>query len=412
MRAEASDLLPVDSGGECVGVVKSEDSYLPQEVVAAAERVLSARLVGVEPVGFEPRAWIRRLKLEGEPGSVVMKRSLREWPFRPDDPGHSAPWGLYPDWVGAHFLSLMHAAPEVSPRFLGGDLSVGAFFLEDIGDGPNLCDMLRSTDQRTAVSMFEDYMYALARMHALTRGRQDALRELWVRSVGRDPVAVVDDVTGMVERVGVAFASLGVHRSGEMDSQLRSVAQRLDDPGPLAVFIHGDPCPDNCQVDQRGRLRLFDFQAARFGHAFIDAVYPLVPFPTCWCCRSVPAKVTDALMAVYRAELSASVPAIAEDEPFEEAVGDGLAWWALSEAAYAPEVMDRIERSESDRTHMGFVIAEVRVRLTHQISTFIHWSESTGRLGALADALGVVVRAVGADTHLDGYPVFAGGNFD
>jgi hypothetical protein len=118
---------------------------------------------------FGAYPWIARCAVEGPPGwgvtSVIVKTR------RPD--GH---WRAG-DTTGrerAALTFLQEVGSDAGPRILAHDDALGFVVLEDLGSGSALEDLLVDDDPEAATAGFVALAEAVGRMHAWTRGRQDA----------------------------------------------------------------------------------------------------------------------------------------------------------------------------------------------------------------------------------------------
>src|SRR5690606_26468423 len=97
--------------------------------------------------------------------------------------------------------------------------------------------------------------------------------------------------------------AVGVVVDAAFDSDVQQVDALLAAPGPFRALTHGDPCPDNERLGPGGVV-FFDFEAGGYDHAFLDAAYLVMAFPTCWCVGNLPPEVLAEGQAVYRQTLA------------------------------------------------------------------------------------------------------------
>jgi hypothetical protein len=169
---------------------------------------------------------------------------------------------------------------------------------------------------------------SLGQMHAETIGQGERYREFRDALGPRVPQQRWHDLRQHRERLLQGFEAVGVAPAPGFDAEFEQVARSVDDPGPFLAYVHGDPCPDNCRI-QDGRLRLFDFVTGRFHHALSDAVYGRIPFPTCWCVNRLPPHVAPMMESAYRAELVRGCPEAADDTLFNRAIVHCCAAWLI-----------------------------------------------------------------------------------
>jgi hypothetical protein len=220
----------------------------------------------------------------------------------------------------------------------------------------------------------------LARVHGHTIGRFDAYQE--IRSgFGRYEPPSVSTPPAWLITVNDELSNLGIVAG---DSFLQSASELVETAGSDAPFfglVHGDPCPDNWLVTPSG-LRLFDFEFSGyrqdgFGLVTIDAVYPRMCFPTCWCTGATPAPLVERFESAYRTELATVCPAAADGQMFEEAMLLACgAWflstleWHLSKALQEDETWGR---------------AGIRARVLTRAAALLAACDRFGRLPALED---------------------------
>jgi hypothetical protein len=124
-------------------------------------------------------------------------------------------------------------------------------------------------------------------------------------------------------------------------------------------------------------LRLFDFEFSGFsadGFALvtIDAVYPRMCFPSCWCVGATPAALVERFEAAYRVELASNCPAAKDDSPFDEAMLLACGAWFLSTIAW------HLSKAMQEDSPWGR--AGLRSRVLTRTAAFI---EACDRFGSL-----------------------------
>jgi hypothetical protein len=181
----------------------------------------------------------------------------------------------------------------------------------------------------------------LGTLHALTIGKQadfDRIRD----ALGPRRAPDIDRIAALGPGLKETINSLGLAAPTGLDEELEGLATALQNPGPFLAFTHGDPCPDNwLRVD--GKLRLLDFEHARYRHALLDGVYGRIHFPTCWCVNRTPAHLPARMEAAYRAELQNGCPEAADDTLFGHAVVVACAFWAIGMCQWITERQRRDE---------------------------------------------------------------------
>jgi Phosphotransferase enzyme family len=358
-----------------------QDLFAP--ILAAAERLLSKEFGREVRLGDAARLsedgrrnlLLRSRDLSGGfPASFIIKKVVVD-AYDPDD---TASWDVrrfFSDWVGAQFLSAISDSPH-SPRFYGGDYSLGFFILEDLGHHRSLVEPLLEGDAATAEGALIKFSACLGALHAATIG-QSATFEGLFRAIRPQLGTLAQAATGLDDRVHQLQAGLdglGVRAEMGLPRELEAMVDAIESPGPFLSYIHGDPCPDN--VFWTGeQLRLIDFEFGRFGHALVDGTYGRMLFPTCWCANCLPSALVSKMEAVYRGELVKGCPEAQDDRIFETALARVCGFWLLSTLS-----RDLTRAVEADRT---WGIATLRQRLLARLEAFITTAEACDQLPAL-----------------------------
>jgi hypothetical protein len=352
-------------------------------VLAAAQRLLSkttgreVRLGNVARLSDDDR---RNLLLRardvagGSPGTFIIKQVVVDT----YDPENVESWDtrrFFSDWGGAQFLSATLGTSR-SPRFYGGDYSLGFFILEDLGDQRSLVEPLLEEDAASAERALLSFAACLGSVHAGTIGESADFEKL-LRAIAPHVGVLTRAATGFRERAAslqVCLDGLGVRAETTFRGDVEAVAAAIEDPGPFFSYIHGDPCPDN--ISWTGdELRLIDFEFGGFGHALIDATYGRMLFPTCWCASALPKGVVLRMESIYRAELANGCPEAEDDQIFGAAMTKVCGFWLLSTLG-----RDLARALEADGQ---WGIATMRQRLLARLQAFIATAEECGQLPAL-----------------------------
>jgi hypothetical protein len=367
---------------------------LPPETEALLHRAFgrSAELTSADDVApNRDRSRIWRLWLYGDsaPVSVILKQS------RGDD--EDATEHFLNESASLALLSSLDDA-AYAPRLYGADIQARLLLMEDLADGPSLADLLLGNDAEAAEAGLRAYMRSLGRMHAVTAGKADAFHQLRQGGDGRDQMARLQ--TGVREKIAKvpdAFASVHFEWTPGLVDDIQCVAEAMLTPGPLFALTHGDPCPDNNRLfvpaDRPGaieermvarsnrslpQLCHFDFEFAAFRHAFFDAAYARVPFPTCWCANRLPEYLVPLLEAEYRARIAGVIPEAMDDTWFGRAMTETCAYWLIRTAVDFDQVN---EAMREDRT---WGIATIRQRVIHRLDVFTRLAIANQHLEALA----------------------------
>ncbi len=278
------------------------------------------------------------------PETVVIKQVSPEG----YDPANPESWDtnrFFNDWAGARFLSTVAAAEGHGPAFYGGDSALGFIILEDMGNHSSLVEPLLEGNSTSASAALIAFAKRLGQMHASSIGKESLYREIqhnispiWAGIANKSSEVLLQEQGQQIAAFMEICTRLGVTPAVAVQQEYEIALQRVAEPGSFRAFIHGDPCPDNLFYHAPD-MRLIDFEFARFGHAFRDALYGRLPFPTCWCANTVPADVIDAMEQAYQAELANICPEVLDKQRFElEACAITAAWaidsmqWHLDEA--------------------------------------------------------------------------------
>jgi Phosphotransferase enzyme family len=359
-----------------------------QALLDAVARALSGRFgraVGVGTVteisAPERRNLLLRCSVEPSgrdvPATVIVKHVRGDY-----DPARLDSWDtirFLRELCGASFLDVPTTSGAHLPRFFGGDVELGFVLLEDLGPHhQSLVEPLLEQDAASAERALLAYVQRLARLHADGSGRlsaydeiahafgpriRDALANRHVVGVAR-PKALIEKLATMIE----------IHPDAERE--LHETLAMVAGPGPFRTFVHGDPCPDNVFY-AGGSLRLIDLEFARPASALIDALYPRMGFPTCWCANRVPGELVTRLEAAYRKELLRACPEAGDDRVFGSALVDACGYWLFISLEWM------LERALTEDERWG--ISGKRARILARLESFIEAVEHFQRRITLRD---------------------------
>jgi hypothetical protein len=354
----------------------------------AVERLLSARFgapVRIARATEFPYSQVARCALEaanGDAPPTVIVRILR------DEPARSGPARLHNERAALEFLTSLGSA--LAPRVIAGDAAAGLLVAEDLGTHPSLLDLLLGDDGEAARQGLLAFARGLGTLHAQTAGRASDYAEHRARLAPADPDPEGLTAPGRVaeswSRVRDAVARLGLPRPRDVDDDVAEVARVLAAPGAYLALSSGDPSPVNCTV-ANGAVRFFDFEAAGFRHALIDATVLRYPYPTGGPVWRLPPAVAALVEPAYREAVAPACPDALDDAGYERGMAAASAAWTILRLA-------RLERVEAgpDRDPWPLVPAgwsapiPTRSRRRQLVSIVETGAASARRAGAL-DAL-------------------------
>jgi hypothetical protein len=280
------------------------------------------------------------------------------------------------DWVGAEFLSSLHLDNPISPYFYGGDREQGFFILEDLGEHRNLIDPLLNGDSVRAESGLLKYYSCLGTLHARTAGKAEEF-ELMFSARFRDEQPFAEempDIGARMQRVNELLERLEVPINEELTGEIEMLTDAVSQPGPFLTYIHADPCPDNL-FDMGDRYRFIDFEWGHFGHALLDAVYPRMIWPSCWCASRLPEEIITKMEYSCRTQLIEGCPEAQEDVVWELGLVHMCGMTLVNRLAWD------LERALQEDHKRG--IASIRQRTLAQLESFINTAEKFHKLPAL-----------------------------
>ncbi len=209
-----------------------------------------------------------------------------------------------------------------APRLLACDDATSTFVMDDLGSPPTTADAYQQGTAAEAAQSLMATSTALAAMHVATFGREAG----WHAARPQAPPAsrFPHDETLNIDGFVAALSSVGCEPEPAAMAEMRAVEAALADPGPFLALTHGDPCPDNVLLVD-GRAVVIDYEFAAFRHVLLDAVYPRMVFPTCWCANRVHPALVGEFEARYRADVAGRCPAAEDDGVWERAIAVGCA---------------------------------------------------------------------------------------
>jgi hypothetical protein len=302
------------------------------------EQLLSARFgarIRIAGVTAFPYSWVSRCALEADGGTApptVIVRLLR------DNPARSGSARLRNERAALEFLTSIGSA--LAPRFIAGD-AAGILVTEDLGTHPSLLDLLLGDDEEAARQGLLAFAGGLGALHAQTAGRASAYAERRARlgppDLDPEGLTAPGCVAESWRLVREAVERLGLPHPHGVDDDIEEAARLLAAPGAYLALSSGDPSVVNCTVAS-GAVRFFDFEAAGFRHALIDATVLRYPYPTGGPVWRLPREVADLIEPAYREALARACPDARDDANYERGMAAACAAWTILRMARLPKV--------------------------------------------------------------------------
>jgi hypothetical protein len=342
------------------------------EILAAASTLLGTELSDPVDLGGSARSTVLRART-GVDGTVIVKAHKEQ--------------AAYAAEAGGLRLT------DLGPRLLAEDAEHRLIVMEDLGDAPNLADLLLGGDEKRARAALIEWAATYGRLAAQTVGRESEL------GAASGPW-VAEDMAKLHDFLGV----FGIETPPGLDDDIEVVSAL--DYDRFQVFSPGDICPDNHLLTPGG-LRPIDFEGAGFHSVFLDASYTRMPFSSCWCVYRLPKSFSMEAERAYRDEVVKAYPELADDRIWRPGVRLGsVAYVVAMTLLLMPEVAEEDRPMHRSRTP----IASVRQVLRYRWEVTATALERAGELPAMA----AVMRGLSAATTewavpaLPRYPAFGG----
>lgn len=293
--------------------------------IAAAEAVLAERfgsaitLVDAEDLAGSGPATVVRARVASSPFSLPRTLVIKHYPGTPA-PGEPDPFAR--EAASYQLFTALAAEDRVCPEMLAHSGAKRVLVIDDLGRVPTLEDKLRAADSRAAEAALLSWARSLGRMHATTAGREadfDALlRRLSARAKcedgrsGSSRSRADDEAMPVVACSELLRDSLGVTTPEEVRDAVEQAAGQVRAPAYRA-FSPVDLWPDNNLVTDEG-VRFLDFERGAVRSALVDVAHLRVPFVSSPEPMALPAGMSEAMVAAWRAEVSDLWPAFTDDE--------------------------------------------------------------------------------------------------
>lgn len=384
-------------------------------IVAAVEQVLSTAVgdpTQLTQVEFISERGRRNLLLRchcpsdtGLPSSLIIKK-VKANSYNPNNPNSWDTLRFFRDWIGAQFLSTMADQYPHSPRFYGGDLTLGFIILEDVPHHARLVESLlgcgsASADlsvRNQAERALLQYAACLAQLHVDTLGKTAEFEAL-AREIAPKAQFLRESVD--IPKQQHLLNSLGIQPESNWLHDLNTINETMQHPGDFLAYVHADACPDNVLDTGKG-LRLIDFETGHFGHAFVDIAYGRMMFPSCWCANRLPHPVVQQMENTYRAILSKQRPSLESNAIFETALARACGYWMLTTLTRHLE--------SALRKDLNWGISTTRQRILARLEAFItttqEFNQLPGLRGTASRLLDLLQQRWRGTPSLPDYPAF------
>lgn len=356
--------MSVETAAEEFALDNAESESIVRVACAAGEAVLSSRfgatitLDSPEYLAGSGPATVVRARVASTPFSLPRTLVIKHYPAAPEtvrDPfAHEA--------VSYQLFTAFAEDERRCPELIAQDATERVIVLEDLGRAATVEDKLLGADARGAEGALLSWARSLGQLHASTAGREADFDAL-MRRFGSGPMAEQLSTTAefaCTELPSMLDDVLGVATTEPMRELFSRVGVRVD-AAQHRAFSPVDLAPDNNLVTNAG-VRFLDFERGCVRDALLDAAYLRMPFASTAGPMTLPAGMTDAMVASWRAEVCEVWPELSEDTVLASGLLDAqLAWLGLSTWQLLPELLaeqgadpGRAESSEVQRHSSGY----------------------------------------------------------
>ncbi|MPY98315.1 MAG: phosphotransferase [Actinophytocola sp.] len=378
---------------------ESHDNALAA-AVAAAELALANRfgsaitLSKPEDLAGSGPAVVVRATVASSPFSLPRTLVIKHYP----DPDDEASDPFAAEAVSYQLFTALTSEDRMCPELLGHDVTHRVLVQSDLGSAPTLADKLRIGDARVAEGTLLSWSRALGRMHATTAHREADFNALLRRFGGQPPSEDTEAADAAEQLPGVLADVLGVATSAAVIEQVAVASQRLNE-GECRAFSPVDLAPENNLVTSDG-VRFLDFEHGRVRNAMIDVAHLRVPFAFWRSALALPAGMSEAMIAAWRAEVTGIWPQLADDDEFTGALLDSHIACVWTQTAR--ELPDLGESPDTSQTSRPAALESWWRELATRAGQ-LHAEEIAEHAAAVADA---IERRFGPGLELPLYPAF------
>ena len=299
--------------------------------VAAGESVLSRRfgsaitLVAPEDLAGSGPATVVRARVVSSSFALPRTLVIKHYPDQPS----SGADPFAQEAVSYQLFTALAPDERMCPELLAHDGRARVLVLEDLGRTPTLEDKLYARDSRAAERALLSWARSLGRLHASTAGREADFNALLRRLGG--PAKTDSGGDEPYDRVpAVIQERLGIPAPEEVLAQVATAREQAASAG-FRAFSPVELSPDNNLVTGES-VRFLDFEFGRVRSALVDAAHLRLPFASWPDALALPAGMSEAMIAAWRAEVVGVWPALADDEVLAEhlTTSELLRVWVLT----------------------------------------------------------------------------------
>jgi hypothetical protein len=282
--------------------------------VAAGESVLSRRfgsaitLVAPEDLAGSGPATVVRARVVSSSFALPRTLVIKHYPDQPS--AGADPFAQ--EAVSYQLFTALAPDERMCPELLAHDGRHRVLVLEDLGRTPTLEDKLYARDSRAAERALLSWARSLGRLHASTAGREADFNAL-LRRLGGPAKTDPSRRDELYSRVpAVIQQRLGIPAPDEVLAQVADSLEQAASAG-FRAFSPVELSPDNNLVTGES-VRFLDFEYGCVRSALVDAAHLRLPFASWPDALALPAGMSEAMVAAWRAEVVGVWPALADDE--------------------------------------------------------------------------------------------------
>ncbi|MFF5988740.1 phosphotransferase [Prauserella flavalba] len=308
----STDDSPVGAGAELLSV---------DAAVAAAEAVLAQRfgstitLIDAEDLAGSGPATVVRARVDSSSFALPRTLVIKHYPGAVR-PGHDDSFAR--EAASYQLFTALSPEDRMCPELLAHGAGQRVLVIDDLGRMPTLEDKLCGGDSRAAETALLSWARSLGRLHFSTANREADFNALLRRLSPRNRSGEAPDDAGaapgeITERFPPLLEqALGVRTPDAVLQAAARAAEQISSGGYRA-FSPVDLWPDNNLVTGAG-VRFLDFEHGRVRSALIDAAHLRVPFVSAPQPLALPAGMSEAMIAAWRAEVVGLWPALADED--------------------------------------------------------------------------------------------------